>query len=309
MPRKRQIDPGIWTNEGFVSLCHSARLLYIGLISHADDDGRIKAGALYLKCALFPADDCALDDVAGWLDSIAAARLVLLNEADGEPYAALPTWHKHQYITKRLPSKIPAPVRERCGSGAGAVRERCRSGAGAVRERSAPVVVGTEVGTGTENQPTRARVREAQATDAHASVILPDEVGRFLEDKDKQRQLLTTYVTAQVTKLHHTPVRRALAELADGLSQGQSPANIVAYLRPVLKRQAAVWKSEEAARKAQELEDQARARERAAAVPPPPGMAQRMREKVRGRAPIDAEARRRELAEQVKELTREEKSE
>lgn len=57
MARKRMIDPGIWTSEDFANLSMLARLVWVGLISNADDEGRGKANTAYLKSQLFPYDD------------------------------------------------------------------------------------------------------------------------------------------------------------------------------------------------------------------------------------------------------------
>ena len=40
MPRRRMIDPQIWRNEKIGSLSDTGRLLFIGIFSQADDDGR-----------------------------------------------------------------------------------------------------------------------------------------------------------------------------------------------------------------------------------------------------------------------------
>ncbi|GAI90307.1 unnamed protein product [marine sediment metagenome] len=56
MPR-RMITPDIWFNEKVASLPDAGRLLFIGIFSNADDDGRLKASARFLKAHIFPYDD------------------------------------------------------------------------------------------------------------------------------------------------------------------------------------------------------------------------------------------------------------
>ena len=56
MARKRMIDPSIWTSESFMSLRNRQRLLFIGLISHADDYGKLKADPKSLKAKIFAGD-------------------------------------------------------------------------------------------------------------------------------------------------------------------------------------------------------------------------------------------------------------
>lgn len=45
MPRKRMIDPGIWTDDDLGRLGFAERLLFIGLFSLADDEGLIRGSA------------------------------------------------------------------------------------------------------------------------------------------------------------------------------------------------------------------------------------------------------------------------
>ena len=54
MARKRMIDPNIWQSEDFAQLDPFQRLVFIGMFSNADDLGRGRAKAIYLKSILFP---------------------------------------------------------------------------------------------------------------------------------------------------------------------------------------------------------------------------------------------------------------
>lgn len=110
MGRKRQLDPGIWTSEQFINLADPwARLLFIGIISNADDEGRIKAGAPYLKAIIFPADAFTLEQVTEWRTMLVRQGLVIVYTCDGKDYIHLPTWRKYQYISKPYASKLPVP--------------------------------------------------------------------------------------------------------------------------------------------------------------------------------------------------------
>ncbi len=109
MARKRQIDPGIWTSDQFTEIEPPARLLFIGLISFADDEGRLKGSPKYLKAIIFPGDTMPLEHVTQWRDSIISAGLAQLYSVNGVDYIWLPTYYKHQYISKRIPSELPGP--------------------------------------------------------------------------------------------------------------------------------------------------------------------------------------------------------
>ena len=112
MARKRQIDPGIWTSEQFINLQDPwARLLFIGIFSNADDEGRLKASPAYLKTIVFPGDTVTVQQVLQWRDMLIGQGLIQVYANGTEPieYLSLPTWKKYQYISKPYPSKLPAP--------------------------------------------------------------------------------------------------------------------------------------------------------------------------------------------------------
>ena len=112
MPRKRQIDPDIWTSEQVIALSIEARLMFIGMISHGDDEGRLKGSPLSLKVSIFPADAYSLEQVKQWRDEVVANGLAIHYENGGFEYLWLPTFHKYQYMTKTFPSKLPPPPSE-----------------------------------------------------------------------------------------------------------------------------------------------------------------------------------------------------
>ena len=63
MARRRMIDPNIWQSEDVAELSMFARLLLIGLISNADDEGRGKANPVFLKSTIFPYDEISIEEV------------------------------------------------------------------------------------------------------------------------------------------------------------------------------------------------------------------------------------------------------
>ena len=106
---KRMVDGGIWANEKFSEMPAMARLLQIGIINLADDQGRIKAHPAYLRSQIFPYDDVAIDDVRDWLERIANNGTVIIYEVDGKEYAQLAHWWDYQSLQFASPSDYPAP--------------------------------------------------------------------------------------------------------------------------------------------------------------------------------------------------------
>jgi len=114
MPRRRMVDPQIWRNEKIGSLPDTGRLLFIGIFSQADDDGRLKASPLYLMANIFPYDkDKTEEDVKRLRDRCAELGLIRLYTNSNEEYLDIPGWLEHQQIRKDRyePSKLP-PINE-----------------------------------------------------------------------------------------------------------------------------------------------------------------------------------------------------
>lgn len=107
---RRMLDGSIWSNEHFADLPPMARLLLIGIINLADDQGRMKAHPAYLRSQVFPYDDVALDDVLGWLARIEANDTVRLYEVDGKQYLQLTNWWQYQSHSFASPSEHPRPA-------------------------------------------------------------------------------------------------------------------------------------------------------------------------------------------------------
>lgn len=109
MARIRSLRPEVWDDEAVGSVCRDARLLFVGLITQADDEGRFRARSALLRARVFPYDDLTAAEVDAWLDALHAAQLIVLYEVDGERFGYLPGWRQHQRIDKPSPSRLPAP--------------------------------------------------------------------------------------------------------------------------------------------------------------------------------------------------------
>ncbi len=109
MARKRMIDPSIWINEDFGTLSSLAELVFIGLFSIADDEGRGKASPAYIKAVLFPyKDDLRIADIEKALSEISSKMSVIFYSCDENKYYTLTSWNTFQKIDKPTESKIPA---------------------------------------------------------------------------------------------------------------------------------------------------------------------------------------------------------
>lgn len=199
MARRRMIDPNIWQSEDFSKLSTLAKLVFIGLFSQADDEGRGRAKPIYIKSILFPYDEkVRLIDIETALSEIALNLSVTFYSADnGNEYYCLDNWENWQTIDKPKPSKIPSP-------------KACKSIPVRVGDESAtnPRRVGDEYrlkekkgkeGEGKGNEGNEARARKSygtygwiKLTDEEYSRLLnelgPDELKRCIAYVDESAQ-------------------------------------------------------------------------------------------------------------------------
>lgn len=110
MARKRMIDPNFWQSEDISKLSYFARLVFIGLFSNADDEGRGRAKAAYLKSMIFPYDEDIeiVKKVDEALDEIAKSVSIIFYKIDDSEYFQLTKWKNWQNVERPTKSKIPA---------------------------------------------------------------------------------------------------------------------------------------------------------------------------------------------------------
>ena len=108
MARKRMIDPNIWQSEDFSKLSTLAKLVFIGLFSLADDEGRGRCNPVYIKSTLFPYEEGIRSaDIDKTLSEISSNMSVIFYSCDGSNYYSLYNWNTWQKIDKPTDSKIP----------------------------------------------------------------------------------------------------------------------------------------------------------------------------------------------------------
>lgn len=108
-PRIRTLKPEIWADEKIGALSRDARLLFVGLITMADDEGRFRALPSAILGHVFPYDEDAGRKLERWLREIEQQHLLIRYEVDGFSYGALTGWGKHQKINRANPSTLPDP--------------------------------------------------------------------------------------------------------------------------------------------------------------------------------------------------------
>lgn len=108
-PRIRTLKPEIWQDEKIGALSRDARLLLVGLVTMADDEGRIRALPASIIGHIFPYDRGASRKLRSWLDEVLATGIVTEYVHESVPYLAFRHWNRHQRINRPTPSLLPAP--------------------------------------------------------------------------------------------------------------------------------------------------------------------------------------------------------
>lgn len=106
MGRSRNIKPGFFTNDELVELPFEYRILFAGLWTIADREGRLADRPKKIKLDIFPGDD--VDCVAG-LNALVSNGFLERYEIENKKYIQVLNWHKHQKPHhKEAASQIPA---------------------------------------------------------------------------------------------------------------------------------------------------------------------------------------------------------
>ena len=110
MARIRTLKPEAWQDRKVRQQGRDQRLLFVGLITMADDEGRLHALPATTIGNVYPGDeDVTGAMVEGWLIDLERSGLIVRYDVDGDPYVWLPGWSKHQKISHPSKSTLPPP--------------------------------------------------------------------------------------------------------------------------------------------------------------------------------------------------------
>ncbi len=108
MARKRMIDPDIWIDGKFNRFDYAGRLLWIGLISMANDYGKLVGDPDIITSQIFPKDKIS---IITYLERYNDAGMIVRYENNGEQYIKIKNWDKYQTLMHPAKDKIPEPSR------------------------------------------------------------------------------------------------------------------------------------------------------------------------------------------------------
>jgi len=96
MARSRILKPGFFRNEDLAELPPMTRLLFAGLWTLADKEGRLEDRPKRIRADLFPYDELTGADVDGMLGDLFGAGFIVRYEAEGVAVVQIAKWHDHQ---------------------------------------------------------------------------------------------------------------------------------------------------------------------------------------------------------------------
>ncbi len=112
--RIRTIKPELLEDALTAGLTHAAFRLFIGAILLADDHGNLRASPRWLEGQVFHGQP--LPDGVSMADVLAelGRKLVLFYAVEGQPYASITGWRKHQRIENAGENRVPMPPGWEC---------------------------------------------------------------------------------------------------------------------------------------------------------------------------------------------------
>ena len=101
------VSPEFYTDEKILELPIPARLMFIGIWNHANDEGILKNSSKQLKMQIYPADeDMTLSLIKQYLDLMVSLKLLTKGtNIDGTDLLKVTNWTDHQKINRPTLSK------------------------------------------------------------------------------------------------------------------------------------------------------------------------------------------------------------
>jgi len=108
--RTRNLKPGFFKNNKLAKLGPLSQLIFAGLWTIADREGRLEDEPERIKVEVLPYDTGKVSSIDVCLSKLHESGFILRYEVDGNKYISIPKWHEHQkphYMEP--PSEIPPP--------------------------------------------------------------------------------------------------------------------------------------------------------------------------------------------------------
>ena len=155
MARIRSIKPDFFTSETVASLPLSARLTFIGLWTHVDDNGVTVDNGRLITAAIWPLEEDpreTLQRTQEDLRRLSDAGLIQRYEHDGRHLLFVTSWDEHQKVSHPGKARYPRPTATALTSGNANPPESLAKPSG-----ESPEILRPEQGAGSREQGSNAR--------------------------------------------------------------------------------------------------------------------------------------------------------
>lgn len=171
MARSRNIKPGFFTNDELAECSPFARLLFAGLWTIADKEGRLDDRPKKVKAMVLPFDDVDCNDL---LQQLHNHKFINRYQVNNEQYIQINNWKKHQNPhCKEAASEIPEPEKNNESTG----QEQCKSGEDSEKEEDGSEQVIESEGAPDKNSSSTVLEHEQHTTNPADSLnLIPDSL-------------------------------------------------------------------------------------------------------------------------------------
>ncbi|MEG6521114.1 DnaD domain-containing protein [Desulfotomaculum sp. 1211_IL3151] len=186
MARARNIKPGFFLNDELAEIEPLGRILFAGLWTIADREGRMEDRPKKIKASVLPYDNCDIDNL---LNQLANKGFIFRYEVDGCKYIQIINFSKHQNPHKNeAPSSIPAPYLHSTST-VQVQEENTTNPADSLNlipDSLNPINI--------DNDDDNARAREAQLEEAQRQIVntYNQEMGRLISQNEAEQ--LTSFL-------------------------------------------------------------------------------------------------------------------
>jgi hypothetical protein len=112
MARIRTVKPEFWQDEKMSKLDPMTRLVFLGLISMADDAGRLIDNIKFIDAFIFPETEHSAKDSLGILARL--SRICRYTSESGQKLIQITNWDRHQRVDNPNKYVLPAPPPGAC---------------------------------------------------------------------------------------------------------------------------------------------------------------------------------------------------
>lgn len=169
MPRIRTIKPEFWQDELISKMDPLDRLVFLGLISMADDFGRVRDNIKILDAFIFPNCSRTVRESVANLSRI--NRIRRGNSSNGTPIIEIVNWSKHQKVDKPQTATALPPICDKTkeNTGEDSIRESFANHSRTTTEPLATIPGIRDQGSGILDQGSGIAKGDAVASEADAS--------------------------------------------------------------------------------------------------------------------------------------------